>query len=70
MELKEIVKESKKLENQKSAINDVKTLFETREKVIQMFDDYSRILSQAKYKTKNEEGKNSQTIALKNTNST
>ena len=52
MELKEIVKESKKLENQKSAINDVKTLFETREKVIQMFDDYSRILSQAKYKTK------------------
>ena len=33
-------------------INNIKTLYESREKVIKLFDDYSRIVSEAKYKTK------------------
>ena len=33
-------------------MKNIKTLYESREKVIKLFDDYSRILSEAKYKTK------------------
>ena len=34
------------------AINYIKTLYESREKVIKLFDDYSRIVDQAKCKSK------------------
>ena len=34
----------------------IKTLYESREKVIKLFDDYSRVVSEAKYKTKYGEG--------------
>ena len=33
-------------------MNNVKKLYKSREKVIKLFDDYSRIISEAKYKTK------------------
>ena len=56
MELNEVVKQSKKSENQKSAINNIKTLYKSRERVIKLFDDYSRIVSEAKYRTKHGEG--------------
>ena len=52
MTLNKIVKGSKKSENQKSVINYIKTLYESREKVIKLFDDYSRIVPEVKYKTK------------------
>ena len=56
MEIYEIVKGSKKPEDQKTAIKNLKTLYESREKVIKLFDDYSRIVSEGKYKTKYGEG--------------
>ena len=31
-------------------MNNIKTLYELQEKVIKLFDDYSRIVAQAKYK--------------------
>ena len=51
-EINEIAIGSKKSEDQKRTINSIKTIYESREKVIQLFDDYSRIVSEAKYKTK------------------
>ena len=39
-------------EVQKCAIKKIKTLYELREKVIKLFDDYSRIVSEATCKTK------------------
>ena len=44
-------KEGKKSEYKKSAINNIKTLQESREKLIRYFDDYPRNLAEAKYKT-------------------
>ena len=41
MKLIEIVKRSKKSENQTSTTNSIKTLYKSREKVIELFDDYS-----------------------------
>ena len=41
LKLIEIVKGSKKSENQTSTINSIKTLYKSREKVIELFDDYS-----------------------------
>ena len=41
----------KKSKEQKIAIKNIKTLYESREKVMKLFDDYSKILSEAKYKT-------------------
>ena len=32
------------------AVNNIKTLYKSREEVIKLFDDYSRIISEAKYK--------------------
>ena len=52
MALNKIVKGSKKSENQKSVINYIKALYESREKVIKLFDDYSRIVPEVKYKAK------------------
>ena len=46
----------KKSEEQKSAIKNIKTFYESREKVFKLFDDYSKIVSEAKYKTKYGEG--------------
>ena len=51
-----IVKGIKKSEDQKTAIKNIKTLYESQEKVIKLFDDYSRIVSEARYKTKYGEG--------------
>ena len=45
-----------KSEDQKSAINNIKKLYESREKVIEMFDIYSGIVSEAIYKTKHGKG--------------
>ena len=42
----------KKSEDQKSTIKNIKTLYESQEEVIKLFDDYSRIVSEAKYRTK------------------
>ena len=50
-DINEIVKAGKKSEEQKSSVKNVKTFYESREKVIKMFDDYSKIVSEAKYKT-------------------
>ena len=38
------------------AMNNIKALYESRGKVIKFFDDYSRIVAQAKYKSKHGEG--------------
>ena len=73
MELNKIVRGSKKSENQKNVVNYIKKLYESREKVIELFDDYSRIVPEVKYKKKY--GRRSQNInskinASKITNST
>ena len=47
---------SEKSENQKSVINNIKTFYQSRGKGIKLFDDYSRFVSKAKYKTKYGEG--------------
>ena len=60
MELNKIVRGSKKSENQKNVVNYIKKLYESREKVIELFDDYSRIVPEVKYKTKY--GRRSQNI--------
>ena len=41
LKLIEIVKGSKKSENQTSTINSIKTLYKSREKAIELFEDYS-----------------------------
>ena len=46
----EIVKGRNKSEEQKSAIKNIKTLYESREKVIKLFNDYSKITSKGKYR--------------------
>ena len=45
-----------KSEEQKSAKTNIKTLYESREKVFKLFNDHSKIISKAKYKTKYGEG--------------
>ena len=42
----------KGIDEQKSAIKYVKTLYESQEKVMKLFDDYSKIVLEATYKTK------------------
>ena len=54
--LNEIVKGGKNSENHKSTINVIKTVHESREKVIKLFDDFFRILSETKCKAKYGEG--------------
>ena len=49
-ESSKIVTGSKKSEDQKSAINDVKAPYEFWEKIVELFDNYSRIVSKAIYK--------------------
>ena len=50
-EISDILNEKNKRVRQVYAINNIKTLYESREKVIKLFDDYSRIIWEAKYKT-------------------
>ena len=52
MEIKKLVIGSKKSKDQKSTIYNIKRLYESREKVVELFDDYSGIISEAKYKAK------------------
>ena len=46
-EIKEIVKGSQKSEDQKSAMSNIKTLYESREKIIRLFYNYFKIVSDA-----------------------
>ena len=55
-EMNETVKRGEKTEHLKSEINNINTFYESRIKVIKLFDDYSRIVSEVKYKTKYWEG--------------
>ena len=55
-EINDILKGKKKADGQILAINHIKKLYESQEKAIKMFDEYSKIVSKAKYKTKYGEG--------------
>ena len=49
--LNEISRERYKSEEQKSVLGNIKFLYESREDVIKLFNDYSSIISEAKYKS-------------------
>ena len=52
LDINEIVEGSKKSEKQKiKAIKNIKTLYESQEKLIKLCNDYFKIVSEAKYKT-------------------
>ena len=55
-DINEMVKGGRKSEEQKSVRKNIKKLYESREKVTQLFNDYSKIVSEAKYKTIHGEG--------------
>ena len=55
-DINEILKGRKKSEEQNSAIKNIKILNRSQEKVIKLFNDYSKTVSEAKYKTKCGEG--------------
>ena len=55
-EINDILKGKKKADGQILAINHIKKLYESQEKAIKMFDEYSKIVSKAKYKTKYGDG--------------
>ena len=46
--INEITVESEKSEDQMSTMKSIKTFYEPRKKVIELFDNYSRIVSEAK----------------------
>ena len=50
-DINEIVKGRYQLEDQKSAIKNITTLYESREKVIRLLNNYSKIASMAKYRS-------------------
>ena len=50
--LNEISKGRFQSEEQKSALKNIKLLYESQEAVIKLFNDYSSIASEAKYKAK------------------
>ena len=54
--LNEISKGRFKLEEKKSALENVKLLYKSRQAVIKLFNEYFSIPSEAKYKTKHREG--------------
>ena len=56
LEIDKIVKGKNESEEQKSATNNIKTPYESREKVIKLYDDYSTIVSETKCKSKYGEG--------------
>ena len=49
--LNETSRERYKSEEQKGALENIKLLYEPREAIIKLFNDYSSIASQDKYKT-------------------
>ena len=49
--LNEILRGRYKSEEQKSALEYIKLLYKSREAVIKLFNDYSSIISEAKYRT-------------------
>ena len=50
--LNKISKGRYKSEKQKSALKNIKLLYNSGEVVIKLFDDYSSVISEVKYKTK------------------
>ena len=54
--MNEISKGRFKSEGQKSALENFKPLYKSREAAIELFNDYSSVVSEAKYKTKYGEG--------------
>ena len=54
--INEIVKGTDKSEEQKVAMKNIKALYKSWEKVIKLFNDYSKNVFEAKYKIKYEEG--------------
>ena len=56
MKLNEKVIGGKKPEEEKSAVDQIKRLYESRKKVTEVFDNYPRITSKTKYKAKQGKG--------------
>ena len=56
MKINEIVIGGKKVEEEKSAVDQIIRYYESRKKVTELFDNYSRITSKAKYKVKQGKG--------------
>ena len=56
LDLNEISRGKFKSEEQKSALENIKLLYKSREAVIKLFNDYSLIVSEAKHKAKYEKG--------------
>ena len=54
--LNEISRGRHKSKEQKSALKNIKLLYEPREAVIKLFNDYSSIVPEAKYKSIHREG--------------
>ena len=54
--LNKTLEERFKSEEQQSALKNIKLFYKSQEAVIKLFNDYSLIMSEAKYKTKHEEG--------------
>ena len=50
--INQLIKGKSVLKEQKSAIENIKLLYKSREAIIKLFNDYSPIISKAKYKTK------------------
>ena len=48
-DINEIAKGGKKSEEEKFAIKNIKTLYKSREEAIKLFNDYFKIVSEAKY---------------------
>ena len=56
LDTNEILKVRNKSQEQNGAIKNISSLYKSREKVIKLFNDYSKIVSEAKYKIKYGEG--------------
>ena len=52
MKINEIVIGGEKVEEEKSAVDQIIRYYESRKKVTELLDNYSRITSKAKYKVK------------------
>ena len=52
----------KEPEEQKTAITNIKTVYQSREIIIKLFDNYSKIVPEVKCKTKDGEGSKILTI--------
>ena len=54
--INQLIKGKSVLKEQKSAIENIKLLYKSREAVIKLFNDYSSIAFEAKYKAKHRDG--------------